>query len=319
MERKGGLISWPWRLWDDPPQVEFAMLDSIDEVQSAFTSQGYITDRGLATSVYLALKLQKPLLVEGEAGVGKTEIAKVLASILDAELIRLQGYEGIDVSSALYEWNYARQIVAIRMADARGATGDELPDVFGPDFLISRPLLRALQSPNESPAPVLLIDELDRADDEFDAFLLEVLSDFQVTIPEVGTVKADQPPRVIITSNRTRELHDALRRRCLYTWIEYPSVEKETAILAAKAPDVSERLRQHIVRFVQEIRSLEIYKVPGISETIDWAQSLTALTQKDLELDVVEATLGVLLKNREDIDRVAPLTPELIQRTVRTS
>src|SRR5579884_3931204 len=296
--------------------LEFAVLSSIEDVQAALAAHRYVSDRELATSLFLSLQLAKPLLVEGEAGVGKTEIAKVMACVLEAELIRLQGYEGIDVTAAVYEWDYSRQIMAIRLAEA--SPGGSTPDLFGPEFLIKRPLLQALEGGDARPV-VLLIDELDRADDEFDAFLLEVLSDFQVTIPEIGTIRARKPPLVIITSNRTRELHDALRRRCLYAWIDYPSFSKELAILALRAPEVMERLREHVVSFVQELRSLDIYKVPGISETIDWARSLTALAQQELDVDAVEATLGVLLKNREDMERVQPLVGELIARSGRAS
>ncbi|HZT96312.1 MAG TPA: MoxR family ATPase [Chloroflexota bacterium] len=296
--------------------LEFAVLSSIEDVQAALTAHRYVSDRELATSLFLSLQLAKPLLVEGEAGVGKTEIAKVMACVLEAELIRLQGYEGIDVTAAVYEWDYSRQIMAIRLAEA--SPGGSTPDLFGPEFLIKRPLLQALEGGDARPV-VLLIDELDRADDEFDAFLLEVLSDFQVTIPEIGTIRARKPPLVIITSNRTRELHDALRRRCLYAWIDYPSFSKELAILALRAPEVMERLREHVVSFVQELRSLDIYKVPGISETIDWARSLTALAQQELDVEAVEATLGVLLKNREDMERVQPLVGELIARSGRAS
>lgn len=279
------------------------MLDSIDDIESALHRQRYIADRSLATSMYLSLRLQKPLLLEGEAGVGKTEVAKVLADLLGSPLIRLQGYEGIDVSHAVYEWNYARQIMAIRLAEARQERED-LPDIFGPDFLIKRPLLQALEAPAGSPPPVLLLDELDRVDDEFEAFLLEILSDFQVSIPEIGTITADVRPAVIITSNRTRELHDALKRRCLYHWIDYPSLEKEYAIVATKVPEAPDRLRRQVVSFVHQLRDVDLYKVPGVAETLDWTRALASLGQEDLDERLVEDTLGVILKNQEDVSRV---------------
>lgn len=264
--------------------------------------------------MYLALRLQKPLLLEGEAGVGKTEVAKVLAAILGTDLIRLQGYEGIDVSHAVYEWNYARQIMAIRLAEARKERED-LPDVFGPDFLIKRPLLLALENGREGRPPVLLLDELDRVDDEFEAYLLEILSDFQISIPEIGTVRAAVIPVVIITSNRTRELHDALKRRCLYHWIPYPSLDKEYAIVLAKVPEAPDRLRGQVVRFVHELREIDLYKVPGVAETLDWTRALVALDQHQLDERVVEDTLGVLLKNQEDVTRIrGPMTRELVGR-----
>jgi MoxR-like ATPase len=290
------------------------MFDSIDDTQARLAEQGYVADRSLATAIYLCLRLQKPLLLEGEAGVGKTEVAKVLAASLDAELIRLQGYEGIDVSHAVYEWNYARQIMAIRLAEARHER-EELPDVFGPDFLIQRPLLRALRSNGEGRPAVLLLDELDRVDDEFEAFLLEILSDFQVTIPEIGTVRATVRPVVIITSNRTRELHDALKRRCLYHWIDYPSFDKEYSIVAGKVPEAPERLRRQVVAFVQELRAIDLYKVPGVAETLDWTRALVALGETALDPDTVQETLGVMLKNQEDVGRLrGPVVRELVQR-----
>lgn len=279
---------------------------SIDQVVSELSERNYVIERSLATAVFLSLKLQKPLLLEGEAGVGKTEIAKVLADSMDARLIRLQCYEGLDVSSAVYEWNYARQMLQIRLMEANheNASGEgETQELFGPEFLIKRPLLQALESSNEKPT-VLLIDELDRADEEFEAFLLEVLSDFQVTVPEIGTIKAERPPVVIITSNRTREIHDALKRRCLYHWIDYPSLEKEYKILLAKVPEAPEHLAQQVVGFVQELRKIELYKLPGVAETIDWAEALVALDQRDLEEKVVEETLGVILKYQEDVEKL---------------
>jgi MoxR-like ATPase len=279
---------------------------SIDQVVSELSQRNYVIERSLATAVFLSLKLQKPLLLEGEAGVGKTEIAKVLAETMDARLIRLQCYEGLDVSSAVYEWNYARQMLQIRLMEANhenlSAEG-ETQELFGPEFLIKRPLLQALESSNLKPT-VLLIDELDRADEEFEAFLLEVLSDFQVTVPEIGTIRAERPPVVIITSNRTREIHDALKRRCLYHWIDYPSLEKEYKILLAKVPEAPAHLAQQVVGFIQELRKIELYKLPGVAETIDWAEALVALDQRDLEEKVVEETLGVILKYQEDVEKL---------------
>jgi MoxR-like ATPase len=290
------------------------VFDSIDDVLTALTRHQYIADRSLATSLYLSLRLSKPLLLEGEAGVGKTEVAKVLATILDTRLIRLQGYEGIDVGHAVYEWNYSRQIMAIRLAEARHER-EELPDIFGPDFLIKRPLLQALDASKNGRPAVLLLDELDRVDDEFEAYLLEVLSDFQISIPEIGTLTTTIPPAVIITSNRTRELHDALKRRCLYHWIDYPSLEKEYAIVAARVPDAPERLRRQVVAFIQELREADLYKVPGVAETIDWTRALASLGQEVLDPAVVEDTLGVILKNQEDVARLrGPVAVELVTR-----
>jgi len=286
------------------------MFESIDAVQEALGGAGYIADRSLATALFLALRLEKPLLLEGEAGVGKTEVAKVLAGLLCTRLIRLQGYEGIDVAHAVYEWNYARQMVAIRLAEAQH---DAVPDLFGPDFLIQRPLLQALETrPGETP-PVLLLDELDRVDDEFEAFLLEILSDFQVTIPEIGTVRTDVRPVVILTSNRTRELHDALKRRCLYHWIDYPTLEKEYAIVTSRVPGAPEQLRRQVVAFLQELRRIDLYKVPGVAETIDWTKSLVALGENALDETVVINTLGVILKNQEDVARVQTDVGTLIE------
>ncbi|HEX8918097.1 MAG TPA: MoxR family ATPase [Chloroflexota bacterium] len=279
------------------------MFQSIDALQNALNDRGYIADRSLATAMYLAMRLHKPLLLEGEAGVGKTEVAKVLAELLDTRLIRLQGYEGIDVGHAVYEWNYSRQIMAIRLAEASGEH-ESMPEIFGPEFLIKRPLLQALEGSEDGTAPVLLLDELDRVDDEFEAFLLEVLSDWQVTIPEIGTIRAHTPPVVIITSNRTRDLHDALKRRCLYHWIDYPSLDKEYAIVATRVPEAPEQLRRQVVSFVQELREVDLYKVPGVAETLDWTRALVALGQETLDERVVQSTLGVLLKNQEDIGRL---------------
>jgi len=277
-------------------------LTSIDALQAALAEHGYFSERSLATAIFLALKLQRPLFLEGEAGVGKTEVAKVLASLLDTPLIRLQCYEGLDVSSAVYEWNYPRQMLQIRLLEAAGAV--DVPhaqhDLFSPEFLLKRPVLRALESPGGR-APVLLIDELDRADEEFEAFLLEVLADFQVTVPEIGAIRAATPPVVIITSNRTREIHDALKRRCLYHWIDYPTFEKEYRIVLAKAPAAPELLARTVVTFVQELRRADLYKLPGVAETLDWLAALVALDQTALNEAVVNDTLGALLKYREDI------------------
>ncbi|MEO7021835.1 MAG: MoxR family ATPase [Ktedonobacteraceae bacterium] len=267
-------------------------------------AQNYIADRSLATAVFLALKRRKPLLLEGEPGVGKTEIAKVLAALLDTRLIRLQCYEGIDINTAVYEWNYTRQMLHIRMMEAESGTHEqELQEIFGPDFLISRPLLQAIDASNTK-APVLLIDELDRSDEEFEAYLLELLSDFQITIPEIGTISAKEPPIVIITSNRTREIHDALRRRCLYYWIDFPTLEKEYSIVMARMPEVPERLAKQVCAFVQEIRSVDLFKAPGVAETLDWLSSLLALDQLELVEGSVRDTLGALLKYQDDILKV---------------
>jgi MoxR-like ATPase len=275
--------------------------ESIDRLQEALRQELYVAERNLATSIYLALKLGKPLLVEGEAGVGKTEIAKVLASMLERRLIRLQCYEGLDVNTAVYEWNYTRQMLEIRLLEAAGQVDEESArrQIFGPEFLLKRPLLQAIDY-GDGPEPVLLIDELDRADEEFEAFLLEVLSDFQITIPEIGTIQAPRPPVVIITSNRTREIHDALRRRCLYLWIPYPPFEKEYRIVLAKVPEAPERLARNVVAFVQALRQQDLYKLPGVAETLDWMAALIALDREDLSEEVVNATLGVLLKYQDD-------------------
>src|SRR5579864_4349918 len=267
-------------------------------------AQSYIADRSLATTVYLALKRRKPLLLEGEPGVGKTEVAKVLSGILNTRLIRLQCYEGIDVSTAVYEWNYTRQMLHIRLMEAGGAgRQEELQEIFGPDFLIRRPLLQAIDAANTQ-APVLLIDELDRSDEEFEAYLLELLSDFQITIPELGTISAKEPPIVIITSNRTREIHDALRRRCLYHWIDFPELEKEYSIVMARMPEAPERLAKQVCAFVRELRSGDLFKAPGVAETLDWISSLLALNQLDLVEGPVRDTLGALLKYQDDVLKV---------------
>jgi MoxR-like ATPase len=281
------------------------MVNSIDELQARLAQQRYIADRGLATAIYLALKLQRPLLLEGEAGVGKTEVAKVLAAAFDAELIRLQCYEGLDISHAVYEWNYARQLLEIRMMEAAGEFDRHhaARELFTDAFLIKRPLLQALTNGGARP-PVLLIDELDRADEEFEGYLLELLADFQITIPELGTIRAAAPPVVVLTSNRTRELHDALKRRCLYFWIDYPDFEKELRIVTTKMPDAPRRLAQQVTAFIQALRTTELYKAAGVSETLDWMAALVALDRQELDAATIEQTLGVVLKNQEDIQAV---------------
>jgi MoxR-like ATPase len=295
---------------------------SVDEVITALASHSYIADRGLATAIFLALKRHKPLLLEGEPGVGKTEVARTLAALLGTRLIRLQCYEGIDQSSAVYEWNYARQLLYIRMLEAdhtsqanhdsaspasesaSGAANEaRLRDVFGPEFLIRRPLLEALDAGRER-APVLLIDELDRSDAEFEAYLLELLSDYQITIPEIGPQRAAQPPVVVITSNRTRDIHDALRRRCLYYWIEYPTLEKEYAIVRTRVPEASDLLARQVVTFVQLLRNEDFFKAPGVAETLDWLGALTALGQKELTEGAVQDTLSALLKYQDDVQKL---------------
>ena len=277
---------------------------SIEALTDEFRERDYITDRSLATAVFLALELGRPLLLEGEAGVGKTELAKVLAASLGAPLIRLQCYEGLDVNTAVYEWNYPRQMLEIRLLEARGeAEQATAHDIFGPDFLIRRPLLQALESTDGVP-PVLLIDEIDRADEEFEAYLLEILSDFQVTVPEIGTIRAAQAPRVVLTSNRTREVHDALKRRCLYHWIDYPTAAKEYEIVAARVPDAPARLAREVVAFVHRLRTADLTKVPGVAETLDWAAALLSLGATELDADTVDETLGVVLKYEEDIRAV---------------
>ena len=280
-------------------------LSSIEDIQDALQAQRYIAERGLATTIFLALKMGRPLFLEGEAGVGKTEVAKVLAATLDVPLIRLQCYEGLDVHTAVYEWNYARQILEIRLLEALGHTDKKEieHEIFGPAYLIKRPLLQAIE-PVGKGVPVLLIDELDRADEEFEAFLLELLSDFQITIPELGTIKAKEPPVVVITSNRTREIHDALKRRCLYFWIDYPSLEKELEIVKSKVPGIPEKLAHAVVAFVQELRHADLYKLPGVSETLDWSRALMTLSETELNHDVVVDTLGTLLKYHDDIAKI---------------
>jgi MoxR-like ATPase len=278
---------------------------SVDETLSLLARGHYVGERNLATVLYLALKLGRPLFLEGEAGVGKTEIAKVLADTLGRRLVRLQCYEGLDVSAAVYEWNYPRQMVEIRVAEAAGEQDREQlsGDIFDERFLIERPLLQALR-PDERGAPVLLIDELDRTDEPFEAFLLEVLSDFQITIPELGTIAAAEPPIVIITSNRTREIHDALKRRCFYHWVDFPSAARELEILKVKAPQVPAELSRHIVAFVQALREEDLFKAPGIAETLDWAEALTQLDKVALDPQAVDDTLGVLLKYQDDIAKI---------------
>ena len=279
------------------------MFDSVNAVQQTLQQQDYIAERGLATAIFLALRLGRPLFLEGEAGVGKTEIARVLSAALDSELIRLQCYEGLDASNALYEWNYAAQMLHLRLLEASGANREEMQaGIFSRQFLQSRPLLQALEGGTDGRPSVLLIDEIDRADEEFEAFLLELLSDFQVTIPELGTIHADTPPVVVVTSNRTREVHDALKRRCLYYWIDYPSFEKELRIVRTKAPDVEPLLARQVTAFIQEMRELELFKSPGVAETLDWTAALVALDQRALSLQTVSETLGVILKYQDDIE-----------------
>ncbi|MEO8228167.1 MAG: MoxR family ATPase [Chloroflexota bacterium] len=277
---------------------------TVDGIVAAFKEADYICDRSLATAVFLALELGRPLLLEGEAGVGKTELAKTLATTLGTRLIRLQCYEGLDVNSAVYEWNYPRQMLEIRMLEAAGRVDRATAhDIFGPEFLIKRPLLQALESP-DGRAPVLLIDEIDRADEEFEAYLLEILSDFQVTVPEIGTVRAELTPRVVLTSNRTREVHDALKRRCLYHWIDYPSFQRELEIVLTRVPEAPELLAGQIVGFVHRLREADLTKVPGVAETIDWASALLALGATELRPELVDETLGVVLKYEEDVRHV---------------
>lgn len=295
-------------------------ITTIDDLQAALQAQNYISERRLTTSIFLALRLGRPLFLEGEAGVGKTEIAKVLSAMLDRPLIRLQCYEGLDVNTAVYEWNYTRQMLEIRLLEASGGVNEEaaLRKIFGPDFLLKRPLLQAIDQ-EDGVAPILLIDELDRADEEFEAFLLEILSDFQITVPEIGTIRAQEPPVVIITSNRTREIHDALKRRCLYQWIEYPDFSKEYDIVLTKVPDVPEQLARQVVSFVQSLREEDLYKLPGVAETLDWVDALVALDEEVLSDQIVHATLGVLLKYKDDIENVSGnLAEKLLARAKQT-
>ena len=278
---------------------------NIEAILSLLAGSDYIADRSLATTLFLSLKMGKPLFLEGEAGVGKTEIAKVLSAALDRKLVRLQCYEGLDVASAVYEWNYSRQMIEIRLAEVAGEVDkDNLgTDVFSKNFLIERPLLQALK-PDVSGPPILLIDELDRTDEAFEAYLLEVLSDFQITIPEIGTVIAEEPPIVIITSNRTREIHDALKRRCLYHWVDYPSAERELEIVAVRLPGIDKQLSKQVVGFVQKLRNQDLFKSPGVAETLDWADALTQLDKVALDSEAIDNTIGTLLKYQDDIAKI---------------
>ena len=282
-----------------------ALPRSVNETAEILAAGQYIADRNLATTLYVSLSMQRPIFLEGEAGVGKTELAKVVAERFGRNLLRLQCYEGLDVASAVYEWNYARQMVEIRLSEALGDRDREslAEDIFSERFLITRPLLSALE-PSQNGAPVLLIDELDRADEPFEAFLLEVLADYQVTIPEIGTIQAAEPPIVFITSNRTREIHDALKRRCLYHWIDYPDASRELAILATRLPDADKELSRQVVNFIQALRKIDLFKLPGVAESIDWLTALTVLGERKLSLDTVRLTLGVLLKYQDDIEKV---------------
>ncbi len=295
-----------------------AIPTDIDATLNLLGQGDYIADRSLATTLFLSLKMGRPLFLEGEAGVGKTEIAKVLSETLARPLVRLQCYEGLDVSSAVYEWNYARQMIEIRMAEATGSVDRERlgRDIFRDEFLIKRPLLQALET-DQGVAPVLLIDELDRTDEAFEAYLLEVLSDFQITIPEIGTIAAQQPPIVIITSNRTREIHDALKRRCLYYWVDYPNAERELKILRSKVPGCEEILSRQVVEFIQRLRKHDLFKLPGIAETIDWATALTELNKVVLEPETVDSTLGTLLKYQDDILKIQGSEAALILEDVK--
>jgi MoxR-like ATPase len=293
------------------------LLSSVEDVAAALERERYVADRSLAVTLFLALRLGKPLFVEGEAGVGKTEIAKALASALGRRLIRLQCYEGLDVATAVYDWDYPRQILEIRLAEGEGRANDARERIYSERFLIKRPLLEAIAG--DGPPPVLLIDEIDRADEEFEAYLLELLSDFQITVPELGTFRAAIPPPVIITSNRTREIHDALKRRCLYQWIDYPSVERELAIVARRLPDVPARLARSVVAVVQALRGDELFKRPGVAETLDWAMALSALGTGELDEAAIDDTLGVLLKYEEDVSRVrAEMLPHLVAEAARS-
>ncbi len=294
--------------------------ESIDQVQSALAQEGYVCGRALATVVFLSLRLGRPLFLEGEAGTGKTEIAKTIARSLNRPLIRLQCYEGLDASSAVYDWNFPAQMIAIRTAEASGAAdrGALQQELFGPDFLIERPLLQAMR-PHPQGAPVLLIDELDRTDEPFEAFLLEALSDFQISIPEMGTIKAPEPPIVIITSNRTREVHDALKRRCLYHWVDYPDAARELEILHSRVPEAAETLSKEVIAFVQSLRTEDVFKKPGVAETIDWAKCLLALDVISLTPDVIADTIGALLKYQDDIQRIAGSEATRLLDQARTS
>src|SRR5438270_5144775 len=286
---------------------------SIDQVIERLTERRYIVDRGLATSIFLALRLGKPLFIEGEAGVGKTEAAKVMADVLGARLIRLQCYEGIDAAHAVYEWNYPRQLLHIRLLNDYEDRQAAEKEIFSREFLLRRPLLDAIDNEDEVP-PVLLIDEIDRSDEEFEAFLLELLSDYQISIPELGTVTAARPPFVVITSNRTREVHDALKRRCLYHWIDYPDLEKEVSIVEARVPEAAAGLARQVALLVSGLREMDLYKLPGVAETLDWARSLSALGARSVDASLVEATLGAALKYQEDLERAREAIPALVQR-----
>jgi MoxR-like ATPase len=293
--------------------------DSIETVQEAMRAQDYVSDRALATVIFLAMKLEKPILLEGEAGVGKTEVAKVLAAMLGAKLIRLQCYEGLDVNTALYEWNFPRQMLHIKIAEtATSPARDQIEqEIYSTQYLIKRPLLEALQSGVAQPT-VLLIDEVDRSDEEFEAFLLEILSDFQISIPEIGTIKAERLPLVILTSNRTREIHDALKRRCLFHWIDYPTFDKEYEIVRTKVPGIEEHLASQLCQFVEAMRQQDFYKRPGVAETLDWARALLYLGRERLDIPTIEETLGCVLKYKEDIDKVHDDLLETILATLRT-
>jgi MoxR-like ATPase len=280
-------------------------MNSVDAVLESLTAERYVAERSLGVAIHLALQLGKPLFLEGEAGVGKTEVAKVLASILDTRLIRLQCYEGLDVNHAVYEWDYPRQMLSIRLIEARGEGAHaEVDDIMSRDYLVARPLLQAVEAAARGERPVLLIDELDRADEEFEAYLLEILSDFQVTIPEIGTISADHPPVVILTSNRTREIHDALKRRCIYHWIDYPDFEREVAIVLRKVPEVPPELAADLARAMERLRSSDLFKPPGVAETLDWAAALAVLGTTRLSPEAADDTLGVILKYQEDIERI---------------
>ncbi len=278
--------------------------DNVDATHALLGAGDYVADRSLATAVFLSLTLHRPLFLEGEAGVGKTEVAKVLAAIMNEDLIRLQCYEGLDVGHALYEWDYARQMLAIRLLEAQGEAHADVDDIMSREYLIARPLLQAIELGATGRRPVLLIDELDRADEEFEAYLLELLSDYQITIPEVETVRAATPPVVVVTSNRTREIHDALKRRCIYHWIDYPDFEREVAILNEKAPDISQRLAVELARAMQRMRDMDLFKPPGVAETLDWGAALSVLGEDTLSVEAADSTLGVVLKYQEDIERV---------------
>lgn len=296
--------------------------DSVDAVLDLLRQQNYVAERSLATTLFLSLKMHRPLFLEGEAGVGKTEIAKVLATGLGRRLLRLQCYEGLDISSAVYEWNYSRQMIEIRLAEAAGLASEQereslAADLFTDEFLIKRPLLEALQ-PDAAGPPVLLIDELDRADEPFEAFLLETLSDFQFTVPELGTIRAPEPPIVVLTSNRTREIHDALKRRCLYHWLDYPDAERELAIVRVRMPDIDEQMSRQLVDYVQKLREQDLFKAPGVAETLDWAEALVALDQRSLDPNTINDTLGTLLKYQDDIARIRGSEADRILQQVKS-